>query len=350
MPVFGCRRQAIRRAEHGNEIAALPLFDSTRPDLAWFYAPRDGSADSWYNVRAATGRGAGQGDRGFFAYLKQRAATMRVGVEILESRCLMSSAGTLVKIFGNAGSVTVPQDFQAATFSPIVAVASNGGILVTDVGRRTSKSRGDSVILWFFNPNGSLDQKFGSAGQLTLPLPASAYVVSNPRVQTLFAPDGGILVCVGNVLYRLNSNGSTDQSFGSKGSMVLKAFAAPTNGYEEVSDIAVDSQGRIYVVGFGGKGSTYDLIVQRFLSNGRPDTSFAGGKFINKSVTAPAISSGALFFHIGVLSTGEVELAGLANPSEPGNGEDAWPTYDYVSVRLDTTGKIVRSNGNDGRG
>ncbi|HRK30668.1 MAG TPA: hypothetical protein PLD59_06270, partial [Tepidisphaeraceae bacterium] len=79
--------------------------------------------------------------------------------------------------------------------------------------------------------------------------------------------DGKILVLRSNVLERLHTNGSRDTTFGIAGVVTLPA------GNDSYADLAVDSLGRIVIVGAReGTG----VLVRRLLPSGATDTGFSG--------------------------------------------------------------------------
>jgi uncharacterized delta-60 repeat protein len=117
-----------------------------------------------------------------------------------------------------------------------------------------------------------LDASFGDNGKVVTPLPTGRAVV--------LQPDGKIVVLAGLNLGRFNPNGSFDTSFGTGGSV-----ATPFNGVfgEEARDLALQSDGRILVVGYTRANPTilnYDFAIRRFEANGAVDTSFGNGGLV----------------------------------------------------------------------
>ena len=151
----------------------------------------------------------------------------------------------------------------------------------------------DPLILRY-TTNGRLDPAFGSGG-IVRP--------SMIRDQSLNAialqPDGKILAA-GRMfngfdddilLFRCNSNGSPDRTFGSEG-IVTTDFGntnitynwkrgPATNAYDAANALALQKDGRIVVAGYTMSVDNTDLALLRYNADGSPDESFGdGGKVI----------------------------------------------------------------------
>jgi uncharacterized delta-60 repeat protein len=170
---------------------------------------------------------------------------------------LMAQAGSLDPTFGSNGIATTPGTSFAAA-----ALQSDGKIVV--VG---ASSNGPAVLR--YDTNGTLDSTFGTGGQVTLNNDDSGSAFA-----TAIQRDGKILVAAPDqtqlAMFRLNTNGTLDTSFGSKGVATISAtsiFLTPA-----VGTIASLPEGRILVVAqstsFGSEAFA------RLLSNGTPDSSF----------------------------------------------------------------------------
>jgi uncharacterized delta-60 repeat protein len=128
--------------------------------------------------------------------------------------------------------------------------------------------------------NWSLDQSFGTNGKVhmtmpTVPQKAGAYI-------SMLQPDGKI-IAGGNtydnrhiVLMRFNPDGSLDSSFGTAG--VVETGAGPWNSISEMIGMDLQSDGKIVVGGNvhnpTNPNSDFDFLLARYNANGSIDSSF----------------------------------------------------------------------------
>ncbi|HEX8564058.1 MAG TPA: FG-GAP-like repeat-containing protein [Pyrinomonadaceae bacterium] len=136
------------------------------------------------------------------------------------------------------------------------------------------------------NAAGALDPTFGASGKV------ATTVGSGARASAVAIQPDGKIVVVGDVsrsgserdiaLVRYNANGTPDLSFGENGRVVV----AISNQNEVVNAIAIDSNGRIVVVGsiepFDDTPIT-DFLIVRFTPNGALDTTFGNGGAVTAS-------------------------------------------------------------------
>lgn len=184
---------------------------------------------------------------------------------------------------------TEPTAMQVQPDGKIVDLVTNtpAGTRVTGLGR--------------FNADGSIDNSFGSDGVLLLP-DSSNLNFQSPVLKLL--PDGRIVIggTSGTAsqhtakLFRLNTDGSTDTSFGGSGEVDLTATGATTS----VNSIAVRSDG-VLIVG-GSDGYVLDAI----RPNGSHDPYFNGGRV--RGGTSQLYPDSAL--SVALLPGGEVLAAG----------------------------------------
>jgi len=189
--------------------------------------------------------------------------------------------GSLDTTFDGDGKVTT--DFPASgTFSEdfaySVTLQSNGKIVVA--GDTINVGLNDYIFaLARYNSNGSLDTAFNLTGKLTAAFGSNG-TASDHAASVAVQPDGKIVVA-GNsadgntndiLVSRFNANGSPDASFGSGGS-VKNGFGASN---DVASSMALQSDGKIVVVGHSDYFGDNDFAVMRFNKNGSLDTSFDG--------------------------------------------------------------------------
>jgi uncharacterized delta-60 repeat protein len=129
------------------------------------------------------------------------------------------------------------------------------------------------MVIWRYNSNGTLDSSFGNNGIVVYNNAAggngddignSIYVDSTGKIYVT----GSSKNSSGNddmVIWRYNSNGSLDTSFGTKGKgIVINDNAAGGNSYDYGFSIFVDSTGKIYVTGYSYNGRNADMVIWRY--------------------------------------------------------------------------------------
>ena len=125
-----------------------------------------------------------------------------------------------------------------------------------------------------YKPSGALDATFGSGGVAQQPVGTDSFGAAvardgKGRILVAGASDGQLVVA------RFRSDdGSPDTSFGT--GVVVKQ---PIGFQDAATEVSVDSQGRIVVVGYVQpvSGQPFDALVLRLRSSGDLDDSFGGG-------------------------------------------------------------------------
>ena len=176
---------------------------------------------------------------------------------------LMAQAGTLDPKFGRGGIVTT-----ANTGANAGALQGDGKIVVA--GFIATNQNQEQPGLLRYNTDGTLDPNFGIGGKVVIggTNAGAAFAVA---VQT----DGKILAAAPANLqltvFRFNSNGSVDNTFGNNGATAIQpdeTFLGPASG-----GIALQPDGRILVATAHNEGGALQ-IVARLLANGQIDSTF----------------------------------------------------------------------------
>ena len=240
--------------------------------------------------------------------------------------------GSLDNSFSGDGMVTAK--FTAGAGDDVgsgIAVQSDGKIVV--VGTSDNGSGSSELAVARFNDDGSLDTSFNVDGMVTTSFSAGAGddVGSGIAVQS----DGKIVV-VGTsdngsgtsefAMARFNDDGSLDTSFNVDG-MVTASFLA---GNDVGSDIAVQSDGKIVVVGTSDNLSSTALTVAGFNDDGSPDNSFGtDGSVITKtSLTGRDLGSG-----IALQSDDKIVVVG--------SSDDLNGALEFVVARFNADGSFT---------
>jgi len=262
------------------------------------------------------------------SFLSLVSAVLTFVVLTVASTTAFAQAGSLDATFADQGIFT--DNFSGPTsFATTVALQSNGQILV---GGQISNN--GSVIR--LNTNGSLDTTFGKGGIVTLKFADIEGVVTGLAIQT----NGQILVLgngipQGGDIYRLNTNGSVDTSFGSDGPV----FLANTTGL-----LTLRPNGNFLVT--SAPVGTTNVVVQQYDSNGKLDTTFGTGG------SAPIVGTTAIALlpngHLLLSALGLTQGSGSLSEYDGDGTLDASfgisgqvPTLDGSAIALQSNGAIV---------
>jgi uncharacterized delta-60 repeat protein len=236
----------------------------------------------------------------------------------------VDTPGDLDSTFDGDGQVIT--DFGGNDYGRAVVADTTGRIVVagdTEVG-------GD-IVLARYLADGTLDPSFGTGGRSTTDF--GDYSV---RLYGAARDAAGRIVIAGEcafdfALARYLADGTLDPSFGTGGKVITDI-----GGYDEPHAMAIDTGGRIIVVGstyVGGMG--HDFTLARYMSDGTLDASFGvGGKVITD------LGGYDHAFAIALDTAGRIVAAGSVS--------DAYHT-DFALVRYLTDGTLDPSFGTGGK-
>jgi uncharacterized delta-60 repeat protein len=240
--------------------------------------------------------------------------------------------GSLNADFGSDGKVTTAFG-SGDDFASAVAVQGDGMILVA--GSSHNGSNFDFALVRH-KTDGSLDTGFGTGGKLITAIGSGDDLISDVILQS-----DGKIVAVGYsetggkhnfALVRYHSNGSLDTLFGTGGTL----STAIGSGHDEISAVALQSDNKIVVAGYSHNGSNNDFALARYHSDGSLDTSFGTG---GKRVTA--IGDGHDEINAVVLqSDNKIVVAGYSH-----NGSN----NDFALARYHSDGSLDTSFGTGGK-
>jgi uncharacterized delta-60 repeat protein len=234
--------------------------------------------------------------------------------------------GTLDSGFGASGKVVIGGNNAGPAFA--VAVQTDGKILVAAPANL-------HLTVFRFNSNGSPDNTFGNNGATAIQpaelflAPASGGIALQPDGRILVATahnDGGPL----QIVARLLANGQLDSTFGSNG-------VAPTFGGDSV---AVVPNGNI-LVGTGSVISMYTpngVVVKGFGIHGQTPgfANEAGGFVVTKvSVTGTStriITAGSIFTDVNLMSLNSVSGFLLVSYNIDGTLDNAFGIHGGVTT------------------
>lgn len=180
-----------------------------------------------------------------------------------------------------------------------------------------------------YNSDGSLDASF-SGGKVTTTVGSYTPGGLGMAMQSdgKFVVVGTVLNAAGNLdiaLVRYTANGSLDGTFNGNGK-VTTDIGTVIGADDYGQSVAMQSDGKIVVVGKPYNGSNNDIAVVRYNANGSLDTTFNGtGK-----VTTAIGSASDQAYGVAVQTDGRIVVAGTTTNSTP----------DFALVRYNTNGSL----------
>ncbi len=244
---------------------------------------------------------------------------------------------TSVTLNGNTATLTFPnlvEDvYRLTVFPSITDTAGNtldgdGNGIPGDEWRRDFVANSDGRIV--------LDPSFDNDGKLTTSNGPGDDVATGVAVQS----DGKVVV-VGSsfngtnydfLVTRYNANGSLDTSFDGDG----KLIAAFGTGDDFATGIAIQSDGKIVVVGYSSNGSDNDFAVARYNLDGSLDTTFDGDGKLTTAIGASYDEA----YTVAIQNDGKIVVAGRSI-----NG--GW--FDFAVTRYNTNGSLDTTFDGDGK-
>ena len=238
--------------------------------------------------------------------------------------------GSLDNSFGTNGIVTTPiGDKDDKIFS--IALQSDGKIVA-------GGSYIDSLYWNFavvrYNPDGSLDNSFGTNGIVTTSIGPRHDVINTVLIQ----PDGKI-IAVGYsyngenydfAVVRYNPNGFLDDTFGNDGIVTTPVGTGNDAAYPAV----LQSDGRIIAACYSHNGHDEDFALVRYNPNGTPDNTFG-----ENGIVVTQVGTGKdRIYSLAVQNDGKIVAAGHSVSS----------TSDFAVARYKEDGSIDESFGSNG--
>ncbi len=218
------------------------------------------------------------------------------------------------------------------------AIALRAGgkpIVVGNVTNGVSPTSGTDFGIVTYNADGSLDLAFGSNGFVTISFDA------DDRANAVAVQTNGKILVVGKaangsqynlVVVRYNTNGTLDNTFGIAGVATLEIDDFDS----EAMSIAIQTDGKIVVTGLSHDqfNDGFYAILARFNANGTLDNTFGS----NAVVDLPA-GNEYVGKSVGIQADGKIVIA-CASQSSAGN---------FVVVRCNANGSIDNTFDTDGK-
>jgi uncharacterized delta-60 repeat protein len=252
-----------------------------------------------------------------------------------------TTAGALDPSFGSGGSVAI--GFVQNEFAHLggAAIDGSGRIVLAGVANNSRQGK-EYIALARLNSNGSLDSSFGSKGTVT------TFIKQGAEIDALMIQTDGKLLVAGwtfggsALLARYNANGSLDNSFGSGG------IVTTTLGFGQANfhSLALQSNGKILAGGVespSATGNPYIFTVARYNASGTLDASFGSGGVVTTAIGGNP-NWQPIYGVLGLLiqSNGMIVAAGTVPSNTGGSSEEV------ALARYDATGNPDPSFGSGG--
>ncbi len=272
-------------------------------------------------------------------------ATVAAGVQATDGSTLAASyswsftTGPLNAAFGVGGVVTTPISLTRGDGARAVAVQTDGKIVA--VGYVVNGSGDYDFAIVRYNLDGSLDTGFGGDGIVTTAISAR----SEARAVAIQS-DGKIVVAgvtsntttgTDFVVARYNdTDGSLDATFNT-GGYVVTDLGASNN--DEAFAVAIQSTGKIVVVGQTGAMVASDFALVRYTAGGALDATFDAD-----GIQATTFGEVDAAYSVTIQADDKIVVAGITD-STPGEGVN----NDFALARYDANGALDATFDGDGK-
>lgn len=194
-----------------------------------------------------------------------------------------------------------------------------------------------------FDANGMLDTGFATGGSVVTPVGAGA--ADDFALSVTLQPKDGKILLGGYtddgtntkfVLVRYTPTGALDTHFGTNGKVVIPIGPTDNKGFS----VAVQSDGKILLGGFGSSGIDRDFVLVRYNADGTPDAGFGN----SRGIVRTALNGADEGVSVTIQPDGQILLAG-ATAGADGGYDFAMARYNKSNGSLDTSfgvgGKVV---------
>jgi len=235
----------------------------------------------------------------------------------------ISPAGAADDTFNGTGYVefTAIKTFEAGG----AQIDSSGRIVIA--GSTMDAVTGYDMALWRYNADGTPDTTFGG-GNGYITVHGTAGGNRWDKGFDVAIDSSGRLVVVGEseyavlktymVIWRFNEDGTADTAFGTGGAAI---YDRGLGGSCSSRSLAIDSNGNIVATGYCGGAVDDDMTLWRYTPDGAPDTSFGTGGvvFYNPVPEKPDEGTG-----IAIDSGGNIVIVGIARDASDSQRLTLW--------------------------
>jgi uncharacterized delta-60 repeat protein len=243
-----------------------------------------------------------------------------------------TTTGALDTSFNGTGKVVTTPSGTCPGGARALALQEDGKIVVAGTSCPNFTSTRNFTV-YRYNTDGSLDTTFGSSGKATVNFSAGAseaYAVAVQGSSIWVAGYAGS----GFALARLTSSGALDYSFGS-GSGSVTSIVGTSSAF--ANSLIIQADGKPVLAGYASSGGTV-FALARYTTSGALDTTFGVGGKVLTNVGGTFAGNSAIATSLAIQGNGSIVAAGYANSTSAGN-------YRFAAVRYTSTGALDSSFG-----
>jgi len=239
----------------------------------------------------------------------------------------LNADGSLDTSFAGDGSQTTSIT-SATSVDQAYGVALQADNKIVVAGS-TNDGTGDNFAIVRYNADGSLDTGFSGTG-----IQVTSFSAANDAAMAVAIQTDGKILAAGKsdssfAVARYSSSGVLDATFDTDG-LFTGSFG---NSTSVANAMALQSDGKIIVAGYGYSGTSWDFGVARLTSTGALDTTFNGdGKALFHINSTSSLAEE--FKAIAVQPDGKILLAGRTRGAVGGD------SFDAVLMRLNADGTL----------
>jgi len=257
--------------------------------------------------------------------------------------------------FGTGGVATAVWSPTKYLSSGGIALQRDGRIVQVGTNRAGSTTYGSDIILARYTPDGVLDTSFDGDGKVTTDFCSSYPQYSDETAGAVAIQTDGKIVVGGttrtdpdvrdntgfdwtwwnSALVRYNTDGSLDTDFGNAGKVELDGGNGSADG---ISDMVLQSDGKIIAVGYYMSGYNNRFLVMRFNTDGSLDTTFGSSGYVREHFTENTLERA---YAVAIQDDGNIVVAG--------HGQGADGRYNISILRLTSNGVLDTSFSSDGK-
>jgi uncharacterized delta-60 repeat protein len=229
---------------------------------------------------------------------------------LLVSTSALAEGGVLDPTFGTNGVVVTDLGSSSDTGINIALQPDGKIIMLGSAQLDSSDPYYRTPIILRYNPDGTLDNTFGTGGKLIISIDrfraVKVALQSNGKLVVGGSMSGGL------ALARYTSNGTLDATFGTNGVTIA---GQTENGSRLLGDLVIQPDGKIVAAGtWETYGNHYPGVIARFNENGTLDESFG--------LKIPEFPNGLHHYFRGVAlqSDGKIIMSGSMLTEDEGDG------------------------------